>query len=188
MKRKFLSLILFALCMSTTAQTQSISSDTTQKKTRSIFLEFLGPSNLIGISYDSRFNPRTSFGYRIGVSYFAGGESSLFGTSSNYGIFFPVEVNYLLGKKKHKFEIGTGVEIGYCSKKVNYLDLKSEKDITESTKVFGYYFYSNIGYRYQAYNGFQFRIGINPTFSPDTEHAAKRNPCIAPYISFGYAF
>ena len=188
MKRKFLSLILLIVCMSTTAQTQFNSSDSTQKKIRSLFLEFLGPSNLIGISYDSRFSPRTSFGYRIGVSYFAGGESSLFGTSSNYGIFFPVEVNYLLGKKKHKFEIGTGVEIGYCSKKVNYLDLKSEKDITESTRIYGYYFYSNIGYRYQAYNGFQFRIGINPTFSPDTEHAAKRNPCVAPYISFGYAF
>ena len=188
MKRNFLSSLLIVLCMSVTAQTQSISSDSIRNKTRSIFLEFLGPSNLIGISYDSRFNPRSSFGYRIGVSCFAGGESSLFGTSSNYGIFFPVEVNYLLGKKKHKFEIGTGVEIGYCSKKVNYLDLKSDKNITESTRIFGYYFYSNIGYRYQAYNGFQFRIGINPTFSPDTEHAAKRNPCIAPYISFGYAF
>ena len=188
MKRKFLSLILFVLCMSTTAQTQSISSDSTQKKTRSLFLELLGPSNLIGISYDSRFNPRTSFGYRIGVSCFAGGESSLFGSSSNYGLFFPIEVNYLLGKKKHKLEIGTGAEIGYCSKKENYLDLKTEKNITESTKIFGYYFYSNIGYRYQAYNGFQFRIGVNPTFSPNTEHVAKRNPCVAPYISFGYAF
>lgn len=188
MKRKFLSLIMLVVCMSTTAQTQSNSSDSTQKKTKSLFLEFFGPSNLIGISYDSRFNQRTSFGYRIGVSCFAGGESSLFGTSSNYGIFFPVEVNYLLGQKKHKFEIGTGAEIGYCSNKVNYQDLKSEKNITESTRIFGYYFYSNIGYRYQAYNGFQFRIGINPTFSPDTEHAAKRNPCVAPYISFGYAF
>ena len=170
------------------AQAQTSSKENVKLRTKSVFLEFLGPSNLIGISFDSRFSSRTSFGYRIGLSYFKGGGSFLFGSSSNYGVFCPLEVNYLIGKKKHKLEIGTGAEIGYCSEKVSFFDLKTEKNIMEKKRIFGYYFYSNIGYRYQAYNGFQFRTGINPTYSPNTKHAAKRKPSIAPYISFGYAF
>lgn len=42
------------------------------KKTRdkNIYIEFLGASNLIGVSFDSRFTPISPWGYRIGISYF----------------------------------------------------------------------------------------------------------------------
>ena len=45
------------------------------KKTRdkNIYVEFLGSSNLIGVSFDSRFTPISPWGYRLGVSYFQGG-------------------------------------------------------------------------------------------------------------------
>ena len=47
------------------------------KKTRdkNIYIEFLGASNLIGVSFDSRFTPISPWGYRIGISYFQGGDS-----------------------------------------------------------------------------------------------------------------
>lgn len=45
------------------------------KKTRdkNIYIEFLGASNLIGVSFDSRFTPISPWGYRIGISYFKEG-------------------------------------------------------------------------------------------------------------------
>lgn len=47
------------------------------KKTRdkNIYVEFLGSSNLIGVSFDSRFTSISPWGYRLGVSYFQGGDS-----------------------------------------------------------------------------------------------------------------
>ena len=63
------------------------------KKTRdkNIYIEFLGASNLIGVSFDSRFTPISPWGYRIGISYFHFIKAS----NSNRGLFFPIEVNFL---------------------------------------------------------------------------------------------
>ena len=169
-------------------QAQPLAPDTVKVRFKSVYLELLGPSNLIGISFDSRFTPRTSWGYRVGVSGFRGGQSSLFGSSSNYGIFFPLEVNVLSGKKKHKLELGTGAEIGYVNEAVSYWDLQTGLNRIEHKGMLGYFFYSNLGYRYQANPGFQFRIGANATYSPHTRHAVKRSPFLAPYVSLGYAF
>lgn len=58
------------------------------KKTRdkNIYIEFLGASNLIGVSFDSRFTPISPWGYRIGISYFQGGDSFIKASNSNRGI------------------------------------------------------------------------------------------------------
>lgn len=60
------------------------------KKTRdkNIYIEFLGASNLIGVSFDSRFTPISPWGYRIGISYFQGGDSFIKASNSNRGLFF----------------------------------------------------------------------------------------------------
>lgn len=62
------------------------------KKTRdkNIYIEFLGASNLIGVSFDSRFTPISPWGYRIGISYFQGGDSFIKASNSNRGLFFPI--------------------------------------------------------------------------------------------------
>ena len=59
------------------------------KKTRdkNIYVEFLGSSNLIGVSFDSRFTPISPWGYRLGVSYFQGGDSFIKASNSNRGLF-----------------------------------------------------------------------------------------------------
>lgn len=69
------------------------------KKTRdkNIYIEFLGASNLIGVSFDSRFTPISPWGYRIGISYFQGGDSFIKASNSNRGLFFVhVTMNFLL--------------------------------------------------------------------------------------------
>ena len=65
------------------------------KKTRdkNIYIEFLGASNLIGVSFDSRFTPISPWGYRIGISYFQGGDSFIKASNSNRGLFFPIVMN-----------------------------------------------------------------------------------------------
>ncbi len=131
------------------------------KKTRdkNIYVEFLGSSNLIGVSFDSRFTPISPWGYRLGVSYFQGGDSFIKASNSNRGLFFPIEVNFLTSGNKHT-----------------------------SNTTFGYYFFSNIGYRYISTKGFLFRIGLSPSFSFNDKHGVTKEPFIYPYISFGYSF
>ena len=84
------------------------------KKTRdkNIYVEFLGSSNLIGVSFDSRFTPISPWGYRLGVSYFQGGDSFIKASNSNRGLFFPIEVNFLTSGNKHKLELGLGSNLG----------------------------------------------------------------------------
>ena len=145
------------------------------KKTRdkNIYVEFLGSSNLIGVSFDSRFTPISPWGYRLGVSYFQGGDSFIKASNSNRGLFFPIEVNFLTSGNKHKLELGLGSNLGI------YLT---------SNTTFGYYFFSNIGYRYISTKGFLFRIGLSPSFSFNDKHGVTKEPFIYPYISFGYSF
>lgn len=57
-----------------------------------------------------------------------------------------------------------------------------------SNTTFGYYFFSNIGYRYISTKGFLFRIGLSPSFSFNDKHGITKEPFIYPYISFGYSF
>ena len=57
-----------------------------------------------------------------------------------------------------------------------------------SNTTFGYYFFSNIGYRYISTKGFLFRIGLSPSFSFNDKHGVTKEPFIYPYISFGYSF
>lgn len=188
MHKKFLLGISLCAGLTTTIQAKTGDTDSIHSRNKSLYLELFGPSNLIGISYDSRFTARTAWGYRIGVSYFYGESSSMFSSSSSHIIFCPVEVNYLIGKKKHKLEIGTGINLGMSRENANYFDIEKDEMVTEVQRNFAYFFYSNIGYRFQADNGFQLRIGVNPTFSPEWEHVAKRKPAVLPYVSLGYSF
>ena len=40
------------------------------KTSKSIYLELLGASNMIGVSYDTRIKPGSFFGYLDGLSFF----------------------------------------------------------------------------------------------------------------------
>lgn len=163
------------------------------KKTRdkNIYVEFLGSSNLIGVSFDSRFTPISPWGYRLGVSYFQGGDSFIKASNSNRGLFFPIEVNFLTSGNKHKLELGLGSNLGIYNEHIYFIEKSKDQYETinfTSNTTFGYYFFSNIGYRYISTKGFLFRIGLSPSFSFNDKHGVTKEPFIYPYISFGYSF
>lgn len=188
-KRNFL-LVLLALGFSVNVLAQENLS-LERKRYKSIYLEFFGASNLIGISYDSRLSPTSPWGYRIGISYFQGGSSSINSHRPNRGIFFPVEMNYLLGKNKHKLELGAGSGLGLYNEHISFVEeTRNQQVMIKSAPhtTFGYYLFSTIGYRYLSTKGFLFRAGLTPSFNFKDKHGITKEPFIYPYISFGYSF
>ena len=96
-------LSLFALCC--------FSAVMAQQKTRSLSVELLGAQTIAGINYDSRFNGNSGLGYRVGVGYVYGDTSGWVDQKIN-GVGVPLELNYLLGKKNNKLELGFGASLG----------------------------------------------------------------------------
>ena len=188
------TLLIVFLAASQTAMAQQ--DESTQK---SLYVELLGASNLIGVNYDSRFKPNSPWGYRVGLGYTYSKNYNMFsGSNSLKGVDVPLEANYLLGKKRSKLELGLGLNLGYYTEKYDVYTIKNigeEGGITyytteyageDSHSTWGYYFFGNIGYRYQPSHGFQFRAGISPSFNFGGKHAVTKS--IFPYISFGYVF
>ena len=96
-------LSLFALCC--------FSAVMAQQKTRSLSVELLGAQTIAGINYDSRFEGNSGLGYRVGIGYGYGENSGWFDQKIN-GVGVPLELNYLLGKKNSKLELGFGASLG----------------------------------------------------------------------------
>lgn len=195
MKRIKLVTIIIAAIVSLEAKAQK----TSETPSRSIYLELLGASNVAGINYDSRFKADCPWGYRIGLGYTYSANYNMFsGSDSFQGPDIPLEINYLLGKKRSKLELGLGLNLGYYTEKYDVWNMKLADDasgipyyVSEyagevKNSFWGYYFFGNIGYRYQPSRGFQFRAGISPSFNLGGSHAMTKNFC--PYLSFGYAF
>lgn len=169
------------------------------KISKSIYVELFGASNLVGVSYDARLGAATNWGYRIGVSYTSDLNSLFDNSSSMRGVSIPLEMNYLLGRKKSKLDLGLGINLGFYTEKISYTEYSYEmvdemmilipiQDVNLSKRLFGYYLFSNIGYRFQAVKGFQFRVGISPSLNLGGVHGVKKHPSIYPYLSFGYSF
>ena len=140
-------LSLFALCCSSAVMAQ--------QKTRNLSVELLGAQTIAGINYDSRFNGNSGLGYRVGIGYGYGDNSGWPDQKIN-GVGVPLELNYLLGKKNSKLELGFGACLGVYQVKetIGYVKdtgwYPSEIDFYTSSKTqFGYFFFGDIGYRYQ---------------------------------------
>lgn len=73
--------------------------------------ELIDLENTVGINYGSRFNGNSGLGYRVGIGYGYGYNSGLFDQKIN-GVGVPLELNYLLGKKISKLELGFGASLG----------------------------------------------------------------------------
>jgi hypothetical protein len=165
MKRTLLALVIaFGLCTAASAQNG-----------KAIYFEIGGPG-VASFNFDIRLTGRPDgIGVRGGIGGFSVNDKTI--------MYFPAEVNYLLGKdNKNYFEMGAGVTI------VNYSDRYSDPQYDshngEFERSFGHLYF---GYRRQpTKGGFLFRAGITPIFNI-TEH----NKFFIPYyggVSFGYAF
>ena len=174
-----------------------LSSIVATAQTRNISAEVLGASQLAGISYDARFAGNSGFGYRVGLGYGLGIQSLLFfGKQDVHGVSVPVEINYLLGKKRSHLELGFGMNNGLYRVHVKTSAIIATGEdgntyeipaIDEVNYTWGYFFFGDIGYRFQPENGFTFRIGLSPSFSFNSQHAVQKS-WLTPYVGLGWAF
>ena len=170
---------------------------------RSVYMELFGASEVFGISFESRDIPFSKrLGYRVGLSYFGftSEQSNLSEVKDGFGV--PLEVNYLIGKmeKRSKFEVGLGVNMGGHKREywryigneqekgadMEYQDLRRNYALAK-TFSFTCFLFGTIGYRFQAWNGFQLRMGVNPSVGL-SKYNTKDGVYLNPYLSLGYAF
>ncbi len=182
MKKTLATLLL--LCLSLTGWAQRV---------QNLSLEGLGASGSVGMVYDTRFKGNDGFGFRIGVGYcFSQSEYTALVKANDcnlHAITFPLGVNYLLGKKKHKLEIGLGASLGYYSKQTGdswqYVwDPFSDDEPGDS---FGYFMFAEVGYRYQPVQGLMLRVGLTPSWNFGDKYGLDRQ-WYYPYIGIGYSF
>ena len=165
--------------------------------TRSVSLELFGVHNAVGVNYDARFRSSTALGYRVGLGYaYSEDYNFLHNTTCLHGVAVPLELNYLVGKKRSKLELGFGTSLGcYFVKYERYhstFDPANGGTFVAWTEPahdcgFGYFLFGDIGYRYQKPSGFIFRVGSTPSFNFGDRHGIDRFP-LTPHLSFGWSF
>lgn len=174
----------------------------------------IGGTNLIGLTYDSRFRGNRGWGYRVGLGYnrdvdkmrlaysLADGstEVRIHSTASGFGI--PLEINYLAGRRLHQFEVGAGTTLGFYKEKyeTSKLTASEEGEGSDRTttvtyeehsseeKHFGWYVYGNVGYRFHTKRGFLLRLGMVGGCGGGEETPYRQSWSIRPYLSLGYTF
>lgn len=186
--RLIIASLLFSTALTANAQTENT-------RSKSIYLELLGPSNGVGVNFDSRFNKDTAWGYRVGFGFGYYRSNSFFGANeSSRAYTIPLGVNYLVGKNKHQLEVGVGVNVGLYNDHYTIARLEKNEVMSDSKfdhkkeNNFGAFGFATLGYRYTARKGFQFRIGVTPAYVWGSNRETKNKFVLAPYISFGKAF
>lgn len=91
----------------------TVTSMMAQQKVKNISVELFGAQNTIAINYDSRLKGNSGLGYRIGIGFGYADNSNLFDENIK-GVVMPLEMNYLLGNKHNKLEIGICTSLGFC--------------------------------------------------------------------------
>lgn len=163
----------------------------------SIYGEEGGPCWGISANWDARLKKDSPWGYQVGLGW-AGQWDNMMGIHTHtmyYGL--TTGMNYLIGKRKSRLELGLGNQLRLISSKllVAYMDKESDISIRSENKTqVRDFLYMNVGYRYTSTHGFQFRCGVTPminitngwTTSDNTY--SKGDVFLAPYVSFGKAF
>ena len=163
----------------------------------SIYGEVGGPCWGISANWDARLKKDSPWGYQVGLGW-AGQWDNMMGIHTHtmyYGL--TTGMNYLIGKRKSRLELGLGNQLRLISSKlvVAYMDKESDISIKSENKTqVRDFLYMNVGYRYTSTHGFQFRCGVTPminitngwTTSDNTY--SKGDVFLAPYVSFGKAF
>ena len=167
----------------------------------SVHYEIGGAANGAGVFYDGRFHLGSPWGFRTGFSWVfewftEDGWSFRNVGAKSYAIAVPVEVNYLLGRRNHKFEVALGNEFGFYQLRLKHPGFLASGDshifmdvslIDGPRKQFFWYAYLNLGYRFISRRGFQLRAGVNLSTDFGYKRGLSKFPAW-PYVSLGYAF
>lgn len=115
-----------------------------------LFIELLGTAGLYSLNYDRvlvTIRDRHHLGVRAGLSLVPVDTLNV-----RLPLVLPVTVNYLMGPRAHKLEVGAGI----------VTRIQFDGDWTPQPSVFPA---ANLCYRYHNYeNEFHFRIGFTPLF------------------------
>lgn len=189
-----LALLLMGFSLTMTARTAD---STFVMPQHSIYGEVGGPCWGVSANWDARLKKDSPWGYQVGLGW-AGQWDNMMGIHTHtmyYGL--TTGMNYLIGKRKSRLELGLGNQLRLISSKlvVAYMDKESDISIKSENKTqVRDFLYMNVGYRYISTHGFQFRCGVTPminitngwTTSDNTY--SKGDVFLAPYVSFGKAF
>jgi hypothetical protein len=138
------------------------------KNVTQIYFEYGGASPAYSINVDTRFSETNKgFGARLGVGYQWDGPQRAWSV--------PMQINYLLGKRKHFFEPAIGLTYYKNNLEGSTWGMNSNK----GSSVFGTL---SLGYRFQPQiEGISVRGGVAGAYGSFL-------PIVVPYLSVGYAF
>ena len=133
---------------------------------KNIFVEGFGANLLVGVNYDMRLNKgrMDGLGFRAGIGGGALSGTDSYGEPAHFGLItMPLELNYLIGKKRSSLLTGVGILPIYASVQGNgTIKATGEKAFIDANG-FGFGGYLSLGYRFQPLrNGFMFQINWNP--------------------------
>ena len=189
-----LALLLMGFSLTMTARTAD---STFVMPLHSIYGEEGGPCWGISANWDARLKKDSPWGYQVGLGW-AGQWDNMMGIHTHtmyYGL--TTGMNYLIGKRKSRLELGLGNQLRLISSKlvVAYMDKESDISIKSENKTqVRDFLYMNVGYRYTSTHGFQFRCGVTPMvnitngWTTSDNAYSKGDVFLAPYVSFGKAF
>jgi hypothetical protein len=145
----------------------------------SIYVELLGHGGLYSVNYDYRIGDKISL--RAGISIWSMSmDMILFQLNDVKFRSFPLMVNYLIGERSHRFELGVGVMPTYISTGPGtffYIMNTSPSGHETILPVI-----ATVGYRYQSEKGGPvFRAGATPLLS-------SGGAAVSFGISIGYGF
>ena len=116
--------IIFATAialLTTMPASAQYNNNSTAKPVQNISVELLGPSNWLGLHYDTRVKGNSGWGYSVGLGWGYSEASTLFKIVERYHLISLVpRANYLIGNKSSKLELGFGTNIGYLTGKTEY--------------------------------------------------------------------
>ena len=197
---KKITFIAIALMLSVLNMNAQTPSDSLNKPVKNLSVELMGPSNMLGIHFDSRFKANKGFGYSVGLAWAYLSSENFINDINHFNIVsFVPRLNYLIGRKNKKLELGLGTNLGVVFGRNEYDAYKIEqqpdhsyqlvfdKHVKENRSFAFYYLFTNIGYRRQAPHGFMFRVGISTMFGFGGDHSIK-NIYLSPYLGFGKSF
>lgn len=189
-----LALLLMGGCLTMTAGTAD---STFVMPQHSIYGEVGGPCWGVSANWDARLKKDSHWGYQVGLGWAGRWDNAadIHTHTMYYGLI--TGVNYLIGKRKSKLELGAGNQLRLISSKlvVAYMDKESDISIKSKNETqVRDFLYLNIGYRHISSHGFLFRCGLTPMvnitngWTDSNDSYSKGAVFLAPYISFGKAF
>jgi len=183
MKNPILIIAAFlCICFTTSAQDikDSPSFDGFHK---SISYQFKGFNYTRGFRYDMRLvrGKMNGIGFSVGLSDFNGTRTENNISTREKVVGIPIELNYVIGERKHGFITGLGAIPTYNKEEVIRRSFDGSDMELQGLDIVGGYVI--LGYRFAPLdNGFTFQLNCNPTFLKDGSYNARLG------VSIGYAF